>query len=83
MLIFGNLREKIIEAGGSMSGLKAAQKIKDIKPDMKIIVVTSMPELSYEKKARETVYPSEQIEVPKGPSGHFSLQVLSCKVSKD
>ncbi|MCR5221576.1 MAG: response regulator transcription factor [Lachnospiraceae bacterium] len=78
---------------GSMSGLKAAQKIKDIKPDVKIIVVTSMPELSYEKKAREigvegfwqkevqeqpileimdrvmageTVYPSEQIEVPIG-----------------
>lgn len=78
---------------GSMSGLVAAEKIKDIRPDIKIIVVTSMPELSYEKKARtigvegfwqkeiqeqplqdimdrvmagETVYPSEQVEVPIG-----------------
>ncbi|MCR4740931.1 MAG: response regulator transcription factor [Lachnospiraceae bacterium] len=78
---------------GSMSGLNAAEKIKVIKPDTKIIVVTSMPELSYEKRAREigiegfwqkeiqeqplkeimdrvmageTVYPSEQIEVPIG-----------------
>ena len=78
---------------GSMSGLIAAEKIKGIKPDIKIIVVTSMPELSYEKRAREirvegfwqkeiqeqplfdimdrvmageTVYPSEQIEVPIG-----------------
>ena len=38
---------------GSMSGLNAAEKIKAIKPDVKIIVVTSMPELSYERKARE------------------------------
>ncbi len=78
---------------GSMSGLDAAEKIKAIKPDVKIIVVTSMPELSYERKAREigvegfwqkevqeqpiqeimdrvmageTVYPSEQVEVPIG-----------------
>lgn len=78
---------------GSMSGLGAAEKIKAIKPYVKIIVVTSMPELSYERKAREigvegfwqkevqeqpiqeimdrvmageTVYPSEQVEVPIG-----------------
>lgn len=78
---------------GSMSGLVAAEKLKSFKPDVKIIVVTSMPELSYEKRAREigvegfwqkeiqeqpileimdrvmageTVYPSEQIEVPIG-----------------
>lgn len=78
---------------GSMSGLAAAEKIKSIKPDVKIIIVTSMPELSYEKRAREigvegfwqkeiqeqpiqeimdlvmageTVYPSEQVEVPIG-----------------
>ncbi len=38
---------------GSMSGLNAAEKIKSIKPGVKIIVVTSMPELSYEKRARE------------------------------
>lgn len=38
---------------GSKSGLNAAKEIKKIKPDVKIIVVTSMPELSYEKKARE------------------------------
>ncbi|MCR5733344.1 MAG: response regulator transcription factor [Lachnospiraceae bacterium] len=78
---------------GSMSGLDAAEKIKAMKPGVKIIVVTSMPELSYERKAKETgvegfwqkeiqeqpiqeimdrvmagetVYPSEQIEVPIG-----------------
>ena len=78
---------------GSMNGLDAAKKIKDVKPDVKIIVVTSMPELSYEKRAKEigvegfwqkeiqeqsiqeimdrvmsgeTVYPSEQVEVPIG-----------------
>lgn len=78
---------------GSMGGLGTAEKIKAIKPDVKIIVVTSMPELSYERKAREigvegfwqkevqeqpiqeimdrvmageTVYPSEQVEVPIG-----------------
>ena len=78
---------------GSMSGLKAAEMIKSMKPYVKIIVVTSMPELSYEKRARqigvegfwqkeiqeqpileimdrvmagETVYPSEQVEVPIG-----------------
>ena len=38
---------------GSMNGLDAARKIKAVRPDVKIIVVTSMPELSYEKKARE------------------------------
>ena len=38
---------------GSMNGLDAARKIKAVSPDVKIIVVTSMPELSYEKKARE------------------------------
>ncbi|MBQ6575417.1 MAG: response regulator transcription factor [Lachnospiraceae bacterium] len=38
---------------GSMNGLDAAEKIKSIRPDTKIIVVTSMPELSYEKRARE------------------------------
>ena len=38
---------------GSMSGLGVAEKIKAVKPDVKIIVVTSMPELSYEKRARE------------------------------
>lgn len=78
---------------GSMNGLDAAEKIKSAKPDVKIIVVTSMPELSYEKRAKEigvegfwqkeiqeqpiqeimdrvmsgeTVYPSEQVEVPIG-----------------
>lgn len=38
---------------GSMNGLDAAEKIKSIRPDIKIIVVTSMPELSYEKRAKE------------------------------
>ena len=38
---------------GSMSGLEAAAIIKEKKPEIKIIIVTSMPELSYEKRARE------------------------------
>lgn len=38
---------------GSMNGLDAAAEIKKIKPYVKIIIVTSMPELSYEKHARE------------------------------
>lgn len=38
---------------GSMNGLDAAEQIKSARPDVKIIVVTSMPELSYEKRARE------------------------------
>ena len=38
---------------GSMNGLNAAEKIKALKPNVKIIVVTSMPELSYEKRAKE------------------------------
>ncbi|MCR4584825.1 MAG: response regulator transcription factor [Lachnospiraceae bacterium] len=38
---------------GSMSGLDAAAQIKAMKPQTKIIIVTSMPELSYESRARE------------------------------
>ena len=38
---------------GSMNGLDAARRIKEVSPKTKIIVVTSMPELSYEKQARE------------------------------
>lgn len=38
---------------GSMNGLEAAREIKRISPSTKIIIVTSMPELSYEKQARE------------------------------
>ncbi|MBR5420634.1 MAG: response regulator transcription factor [Lachnospiraceae bacterium] len=38
---------------GSMNGLDAAEQIKKMKPGVKIIIVTSMPELSYEKRARE------------------------------
>lgn len=38
---------------GSMSGLEAARKIKEKSPSIKIIIVTSMPELSYERQARE------------------------------
>ena len=38
---------------GSMSGLDAAAVIKEKKPGTRIIIVTSMPELSYEKRAQE------------------------------
>lgn len=38
---------------GSMDGIEAAGMIKHRKPEIKIIIVTSMPELSYERRARE------------------------------
>ena len=38
---------------GSMSGLEAAAIIKEKKPKTKIIIVTSMPEFTYEKRAQE------------------------------
>ena len=38
---------------GSMNGLDAAEMIKSAKPNVKVIIVTSMPELSYEKRARK------------------------------
>ena len=38
---------------GSMTGLEAAKRIKELRPKVKIVIVTSMPELSYEKQARE------------------------------
>ena len=38
---------------GSMSGLDAAAIIKEKKPKTRIIIVTSMPELTYEKRAQE------------------------------
>lgn len=36
------------------NGLKAAKDIKDIRPDTKIMIVTSMPEVSYINRARQT-----------------------------
>ncbi len=36
-----------------INGLSAAKKIKEIKPDVKILVVTSMPEVSYINRARQ------------------------------
>ncbi|MCR5419510.1 MAG: response regulator transcription factor [Lachnospiraceae bacterium] len=38
---------------GSMNGLDAAEEIKTVRPGVKIIVVTSMPEISYEKRAKD------------------------------
>ena len=38
---------------GSMDGIEAAGMIKRMKPEIRIIIVTSMPELSYERRARE------------------------------
>jgi two-component system vancomycin resistance associated response regulator VraR len=38
---------------GSINGLEAAKRIKEVSPETKIIIVTSMPELSYERQARE------------------------------
>ena len=38
---------------GKMNGLAAAKEIKEISPDTKILIVTSMPEVSYIQRARE------------------------------
>lgn len=37
-----------------MNGLTAAKRIKDIRPETKVIMVTSMPEVSYIERAKET-----------------------------
>ena len=36
-----------------MNGLEAAERIRKTRPDIRIIIVTSMPEVSYIKRARE------------------------------
>lgn len=41
----------IVMADGS-NGLEAAEKIKKIKPEIKILIVTSMPEVSFLERAR-------------------------------
>ncbi len=38
---------------GQMNGLEAARLIRETAPDTKILIVTSMPEVSYIKRARE------------------------------
>ena len=38
---------------GGMNGLDAAREIKAFKPQIKIIIITSMPEVSYIERARE------------------------------
>ena len=38
---------------GGVSGLEAARSIKALRPETKIIIVTSMPELSFLRQARE------------------------------
>lgn len=38
---------------GGMNGLDAAKEIKAFKPELKIIIITSMPEVSYIERARE------------------------------
>ncbi|SCY49079.1 two-component system, NarL family, vancomycin resistance associated response regulator VraR [Lachnospiraceae bacterium XBB2008] len=53
---------------GSMNGLDVAELIKKEHPETKVIIVTSMPELSYEKRAREagidSFWQKEVQEVP-------------------
>ena len=43
---------------GSMSGLDAAGELKKLRPDMKIVIVTSMPEVSYMSRARAVGAPA-------------------------
>ena len=53
---------------GGMNGLDAAKEIKKIKPQIKIIIITSMPEVSYIDKARsigvDSFWYKELEEVP-------------------
>ena len=53
---------------GGMNGLDAAKEIKAAKPQIKIIIITSMPEVSYIEKARkigvESFWYKELEEVP-------------------
>ena len=37
-----------------LSGLAASRKIKELRPEVKILMVTSMPEVSYIERARQT-----------------------------
>lgn len=38
---------------GGMSGLEGARRIRELRPSMKLVVTTSMPEVSFLKRARE------------------------------
>ena len=38
---------------GGMSGLEAAQRIRELRPSVKLVLATSMPEVSFLKRARE------------------------------
>ncbi len=38
---------------GKMNGLAAARAIRDLRPEVKILIVTSMPEVSYIRRAKE------------------------------
>jgi len=53
---------------GGINGLEAAKRIKENKPDIKVIIITSMPEVSYMDKAREigveSFWYKEMQEVP-------------------
>ncbi|MBQ9865890.1 MAG: response regulator transcription factor [Lachnospiraceae bacterium] len=63
---------------GSMSGLDAAAIIKEKKPKTKIIIVTSMPELTYEKRAQEIgVEGFWQKEVQEQPIQEITKRVMA------
>ena len=38
---------------GGMSGLEAARRIRELRPEIKLVLATSMPEVSFLKRARE------------------------------
>ena len=63
---------------GSMSGLEAAAIIKEKKPKIKIIIVTSMPEFTYEKRAQEIgVEGFWQKEVQEQPMQEIMKRVMA------
>lgn len=45
------IMDVVMRAG--MNGLEAARRIKEIRPETKIIIVTSMPEVSYIERAKQ------------------------------
>ncbi len=66
---------------GSMSGMEAAALIKEKKPEIRIIIVTSMPELSYERRAQEIgVEGFWQKEVQEQPIQEIMKRVMSGEI---
>lgn len=58
----------VVLSGSEQNGFETAKRIKEIRPSVKIIIITSMPEVSYVKRARdlgiESFWYKEMEELP-------------------